>query len=58
LPYLGIQGRNFVQQLVRMAENAGYKAIAITDDAPLLGHREADVRNRSSSWNCIQSDVL
>ena len=47
-----------MQQLVRRAENAGYKAIAITVDAPRLGHREADVRNRSSSWNCIQSDVL
>jgi len=37
-----------VQQLVRRAENAGYKAIAITVDAPRLGHREADVRNRFS----------
>jgi len=40
--------RNFVQQLVRRAENAGYKAIAVTVDAPRLGHREADVRNRFS----------
>ncbi|CAN6236290.1 unnamed protein product [Urochloa humidicola] len=40
--------RNFVQQLVRRAENAGYKAIAVTVDAPRLGRREADVRNRFS----------
>ncbi|XP_066343881.1 glycolate oxidase 2-like isoform X2 [Miscanthus floridulus] len=38
--------RDIVQQLVRRAENAGYKAIAITVDAPRLGRREADVRNR------------
>lgn len=37
-----------MQQLVRRAENAGYKAIAITVDAPRLGRREADVRNRFS----------
>lgn len=35
-----------MQQLVRRAENAGYKAIAVTVDAPRLGRREADVRNR------------
>lgn len=38
--------RDIVQQLVRRAENAGYKAIAVTVDAPRLGRREADVRNR------------
>ncbi|XP_066349459.1 glycolate oxidase 2-like isoform X2 [Miscanthus floridulus] len=38
--------RDIVQQLVRRAENAGYKAIAVTVDAPRLGCREADVRNR------------
>ncbi|PWZ37395.1 Peroxisomal (S)-2-hydroxy-acid oxidase GLO2 [Zea mays] len=37
--------RDIVQQLVRRAENAGYKAIAVTVDAPRLGRREADVRN-------------
>jgi (S)-2-hydroxy-acid oxidase len=36
-----------VQQLVKRAENVGYKAIAVTVDAPRLGRREADVRNRS-----------
>lgn len=39
-----------MQQLVRRAENAGYKAIAVTVDAPRLGRREADVRNRFASW--------
>ncbi|WVZ87182.1 hypothetical protein U9M48_033868 [Paspalum notatum var. saurae] len=38
--------RDIVQQLVRRAENAGYKAIAVTVDAPRLGRREADLRNR------------
>ncbi|KAL6843822.1 hypothetical protein ACP4OV_026393 [Aristida adscensionis] len=38
--------RNVVQQLVRRAEKSGYKAIALTVDAPRLGHREADVKNR------------
>lgn len=41
--------RDIVQQLVRRAENAGYKAIAVTVDAPRLGRREADVRNRFAS---------
>ncbi|CAN6229604.1 unnamed protein product [Urochloa humidicola] len=40
--------RNFVEQLVRKAEDAGYKAIAVTVDAPRLGRRETDVRNRFS----------
>ncbi|KAI9983240.1 hypothetical protein PInf_007169 [Phytophthora infestans] len=31
--------------LVRRAEKAGYKAIVLTVDAPVLGNREADVRN-------------
>ena len=31
---------------VRRAEAAGYKALAVTVDTPVLGRREADVRNR------------
>ncbi|KAL6651406.1 hypothetical protein ACP70R_010331 [Stipagrostis hirtigluma subsp. patula] len=38
--------RNLVQQLIRRAEKAGYKAIVLTVDASLLGRREADVKNR------------
>jgi isopentenyl diphosphate isomerase/L-lactate dehydrogenase-like FMN-dependent dehydrogenase len=38
-----------VQQLIRRAEKAGYKAIALTVNAPWLGRREADVKNRCSS---------
>jgi (S)-2-hydroxy-acid oxidase len=34
--------------LVRRAEQAGYKAIVLTVDAPVLGNREADVRNHFS----------
>jgi len=32
--------------LARRAEKAGYTALAITVDTPVLGRREADVRNR------------
>ncbi|KAL9662329.1 hypothetical protein QQ045_027162 [Rhodiola kirilowii] len=38
--------RNVVQQLVRRAERAGFKAIALTVDTPRLGRREADIKNR------------
>ncbi|GER24605.1 peroxisomal (S)-2-hydroxy-acid oxidase [Striga asiatica] len=38
--------RNVVRQLVRRAENAGFKAIALTVDTPRLGRREADIKNR------------
>ncbi|TMW62257.1 hypothetical protein Poli38472_009750 [Pythium oligandrum] len=40
--------RDITLQLVRRAEKAGYKAIVLTVDTPLLGHREADVRNHFS----------
>ena len=35
-----------VEQLVRRAEKAGFKAIALTVDTPRLGRREADIKNR------------
>ncbi|CAN1841508.1 Glycolate oxidase 1 [Linum perenne] len=38
--------RNVVAQLVRRAEKAGFKAIALTVDTPRLGRREADIKNR------------
>ncbi|XP_044496698.1 peroxisomal (S)-2-hydroxy-acid oxidase-like isoform X2 [Mangifera indica] len=38
--------RNVVRQLVRRAERAGFKAIALTVDTPRLGRREADIKNR------------
>jgi (S)-2-hydroxy-acid oxidase len=39
--------RHVVAQLVRRAERAGFKAIALTVDTPRLGRREADIKNRS-----------
>jgi (S)-2-hydroxy-acid oxidase len=36
-----------VRQLIKRAEKAGYKAIVLTVDAPRLGRREADIKNRS-----------
>nr|CAB3492968.1 unnamed protein product [Digitaria exilis] len=38
--------RKVVEQLVRTAERAGFKAIALTVDTPRLGRREADIKNR------------
>uniref|UniRef100_A0A0E0HWI0 (S)-2-hydroxy-acid oxidase n=1 Tax=Oryza nivara TaxID=4536 RepID=A0A0E0HWI0_ORYNI len=38
--------RRVVEQLVRRAERAGFKAIALTVDTPRLGRREADIKNR------------
>lgn len=38
--------RNVVEQLVRRAEKAGFKGIALTVDTPRLGRREADIKNR------------
>jgi len=35
-----------VEQLVRRAEKAGFKAIALTVDTPRLNRREADIKNR------------
>uniref|UniRef100_A0A0D3HMR6 FMN-dependent dehydrogenase domain-containing protein n=1 Tax=Oryza barthii TaxID=65489 RepID=A0A0D3HMR6_9ORYZ len=37
--------RNVVEQFVRRAERAGFKAIALTVDTPWLGRREADIKN-------------
>lgn len=39
--------RNVDAQLVKRAERAGFKAIALTVDTPRLGRREADIKNRS-----------
>jgi len=41
-----LKDRNMVTQLVRRAENAGFKAIVLTADSPVLGHKEADIKNR------------
>ncbi|CAI5962276.1 unnamed protein product [Closterium sp. NIES-64] len=39
--------RQVVEQLVRRAERAGFKAIALTVDTPRLGRREADIKKQS-----------
>ncbi|KAI5404090.1 hypothetical protein KIW84_051289 [Lathyrus oleraceus] len=38
--------RNIVTQLVRGAENAGFKAIVLIVDTAVGGHREANIKNR------------
>lgn len=40
--------RELTASLVRRAAAAGYEALVVTVDAPVLGTREADVRNRFS----------
>lgn len=47
-----IKDRQLVASWVAQAEAAGYKAIMVTVDAPRLGKREADERNR---WACMRS---
>lgn len=49
--------RNIVRQLVKRAELAGFKAIALTVDTPILGRREADIKNRCESNNWTQCAV-
>ena len=45
---LHVQDRKVTLDLVRRAEKAGYKALAVTVDTPVLGRREADIRNKFS----------
>jgi (S)-2-hydroxy-acid oxidase len=40
------ENRDVAEQLVRRAEQAGYTAIVLTVDAPRLGRREADIKNK------------
>jgi 4-hydroxymandelate oxidase len=37
--------REFTGRMISRAKAAGYRAIVLTADAPVLGHRRADVRN-------------
>ena len=48
--------RNVVAQLVRRAEKAGFKAIALTVDTPRLGRRESDIKNRFGAKISSQID--
>jgi isopentenyl diphosphate isomerase/L-lactate dehydrogenase-like FMN-dependent dehydrogenase len=43
-----IKDRGLVKQWVESAERGGFKALLVTVDAPILGKREKDVRNRFS----------
>merc|ERR1719329_2004233 len=38
--------RDVTLDLIRRAERAGYKALAVTVDTPILGRREADIKNK------------
>jgi 4-hydroxymandelate oxidase len=41
-----LRDRRLTRELVARAEAAGYEALLLTVDAPLLGRRERDIRNR------------
>lgn len=38
--------RELTKKLVRRAEEAGYKALVLTVDAPIFGPRRSDIRNQ------------
>ncbi|KAL0743654.1 hypothetical protein Bca4012_085167 [Brassica carinata] len=46
MPIMVSKNRKVVEQLVRRAERVGFKAIVLTVDAPRLGRRESDIKNR------------
>lgn len=39
------QERRITEQLVKRAEKAGYRALVVTVDTPIMGKREKDIRN-------------
>ncbi len=41
-----LRDRGLVTELVRRAEAAGYRALVLTADMPVMGRRDQDVRNR------------
>jgi (S)-2-hydroxy-acid oxidase len=53
-----VKDRNVVTQLVRRAESAGFKAIALTVDTPILGRREADIKNRLAEFYKIDKSSI
>jgi (S)-2-hydroxy-acid oxidase len=40
------KNRKLTENLIRRAENSGFKALVLTVDAPLFGLRRADLRNK------------
>ncbi|XP_015602171.1 peroxisomal (S)-2-hydroxy-acid oxidase isoform X2 [Cephus cinctus] len=46
--------RNVTQQLIQRAEKAGFKALVVTVDTPVLGNRHEDVRNKFSLPNHLR----
>ena len=48
--------RKITEAVIRKAERLGYKALFITVDAPQLGRRERDMRNKAPMASAVQSD--
>lgn len=44
--HLAFQDRAITLDLIQRAERAGYTTLAVTVDTPVLGRREADLRNQ------------
>ncbi|XP_040381913.1 peroxisomal (S)-2-hydroxy-acid oxidase GLO4 [Oryza brachyantha] len=44
--------RDIAETLVRRAESCGFKALVLTVDTPMLGRREADIRNKMVFLQC------
>jgi (S)-2-hydroxy-acid oxidase len=42
--------RDVSAALVQRAESLGFKALVLTVDRPVLGRREADIRNKYSAY--------
>lgn len=42
-----VKNRDITRQFVKRAEKSGFKALVVTVDAPVLGNRRIDVKNRS-----------
>lgn len=40
------KNRKLTESIIKRAENAGFKALVLTVDAPLFGLRRADLRNK------------
>ena len=50
-------GREAVRPLVTRAERAGFSAIVLTVDAPFVGKRRDDIRNRFALPPHLKSDI-
>ncbi len=48
------KNKSMTEDLIKRAEKAGYKALVITVDVPLMGMRQRDIKNQFSLPNTVQ----